>query len=333
LDAEKQKKERADYHETEFNPRKMSPEKKKHLNEKIKSRIEKQITRSMANQNKQQIEQAIAVINHFIIPNSEKLKLKTIAKKIYQFIQQTKEEASFWNSFPNTEKSYILTGDTAHTIDFTEYQDSNYCSEHQEIQNFEHEKQNWEEPNLCFEPSTSDSDSSEGPDYIPQNQLRSVISNTDDSWPDNSNSTLGNHPSTSGQLPKGQNNQDLDSNLSTETSEAETTPPKITANTQSTKHIVDSLKNTVQTLWKPASKVVINPDPEAISTRTRNRVYRDVPKHMASHPHDLNIYAMCCDKNQQKCAESPGSFQTNWKLCNKCALPSHQNTSQSVKNY
>jgi hypothetical protein len=97
----------------------MSQENKKHLNEEIKSRIEKRITRSMANQNKQQTEQAIAVINNLIIPNSEKLKLKTIAKKIYQFIQLTKEEASFWNSFPNTDKSYILTGDTAHTLDFT----------------------------------------------------------------------------------------------------------------------------------------------------------------------------------------------------------------------
>jgi hypothetical protein len=38
-------------------------------------------------------------------------------------------------------------------------------------------------------------------------------------------------------------------------------------------------------------------------------VYQDVPEHVASHPHGLNINAMCCDKNQQKCAGSPGSFK------------------------
>jgi hypothetical protein len=73
----------------------------------------------MANCNKEQAAQAIAVINNLIIPNLEKLKLKTIAKKIYQSIQLTKEETLFWNLFSNSEKSYILTGDTAQTLDFT----------------------------------------------------------------------------------------------------------------------------------------------------------------------------------------------------------------------
>ena len=54
-----------------------------------------------------------------------------------------------------------------------------------------------------------------------------MISNTDYSWPDNSNSTFGNQPSTSGQQLTGQDNQDLDSNSSTDSSEADTTPPKI----------------------------------------------------------------------------------------------------------
>jgi hypothetical protein len=95
-----------------------------------------------------------------------------------------------------------------------------------------------------------------------------VISNTDYSWPDNSNSTFGNQPSTSGQQLTGQDNQDLDSNSSTETSEADTSPPKLARFNQSTKHIADSWKNTVKTSWKPTSKVVINPDLEGISTRT-----------------------------------------------------------------
>ncbi len=77
----------------------------------------------MANRNKEkQAAQAIAVINNLIIPDSEKYKLKKITKKIYQSFQLTKEETLFWNSFLNSEKSYILTDDTSQTLDFTEYQ-------------------------------------------------------------------------------------------------------------------------------------------------------------------------------------------------------------------
>ena len=44
----------------------------------------------MANRNKEkQAAQAIAVINNLTIPDPEKYKLKTIAKKIYQSIQLT----------------------------------------------------------------------------------------------------------------------------------------------------------------------------------------------------------------------------------------------------
>jgi hypothetical protein len=44
LDEEKQKKERAESQETEFNPRNLPHEKKKQMNQEIKSRIEKRIT-------------------------------------------------------------------------------------------------------------------------------------------------------------------------------------------------------------------------------------------------------------------------------------------------
>jgi hypothetical protein len=86
-------------------------------------------------------------------------------------------------------------------------------------------------------------------------------------------------------------------------------------------------------LWKPPKKVVVNLDPEAISTRTRSTQVQDVPDQKASHPHDLNIDAVCCDQNKQKRAESPSSFQENWKLCYKCALSSRKDPSQLIKNY
>jgi hypothetical protein len=83
----------------------------------------------MANRNQNQAVQAIATINNLIILDSEKFKIKTIFKKLYQSIQLTEEETSFWNSFPNGEKSYFLTRDTAKTLEFNEYQNSGFCSD------------------------------------------------------------------------------------------------------------------------------------------------------------------------------------------------------------
>ena len=326
MDEEKRKKEMATGQETEFNPNPPSSKIKKNVNDEIKSRIEKRITRSMTNQSRN--EQAIAVINNLIIPNTEKLKLKTIAKKIYQYQKLSKEEASFWNSFPNSEKSYILTGDTASTIDFTEYQEAGFCSE----QNFLNQEQiqDEEEQNLFFEPSSSDTDSSEDADYIPQLPVKRVISNTDDSWPDNSNSDFINQPSTSGLQTTQHTNLDSDNNSTTDSSENSNFSPKITTNSRTTKSVVDSWKNTAQTLWKPSTKIKVLPDPTAISTRTRSKAFENEPEHMASHPHDLNIDAMCSGKSKQECAKSPSGFQKDWQLRHQCALPSHQNSCEPV---
>jgi hypothetical protein len=58
--------------------------------------MEQQITRSMSHKLKErQAAQAIAVINNLIITSSEKLKLRTIAMKLYQLIKLTQEETTF----------------------------------------------------------------------------------------------------------------------------------------------------------------------------------------------------------------------------------------------
>jgi hypothetical protein len=38
------------------------------------------------------------------------------------------------------------------------------------------------------------------------------------------------------------------------------------------KSFVDSLQNTAQALWKPSSKVIVNPEPSAICTRTQIKI-------------------------------------------------------------
>jgi hypothetical protein len=87
LNEDKQKQERAENQKTEFNPSSNS-KCQKESNEEIKARIEQQITRSMSHKLKErQATQAITVINNLTIPSSEKLKLKTIAKKLYQSIK------------------------------------------------------------------------------------------------------------------------------------------------------------------------------------------------------------------------------------------------------
>jgi hypothetical protein len=279
----------------------------------------------------QQTAQAIAVINNLIIPDSVKYKLKVIAKKIYQSTNLTNEEKSFWNSFPNSEKSYILTGDTASTLDFTEYQHSTFCKAQQEVQQPE-EVGPWEDQNFFEEPTSSDTDSSEDPDYVPSTPVTRVIEHTDDSWPDNSNSNLIYQPSTSNQLPKVQRDQNLDSNSSTESSDSDISPGKLASKSKTSSSFVDSWKNTAQALWKPPSKLKVLPDPSAISTRTRSKIVQDDPVHMVSHPHDLNIDSVCCNNNRQKQTKPSGGFQKNWELCHQCSLPSHPYSGEFDEN-
>jgi hypothetical protein len=81
------------------------------------------------------------------------------------YIKKTKIK-TFWNSFPNSEKSYFLNGDTDQTIDFTEYQKAGFSGDFEPQEIVVQEEQHWQEPNLFFKPS-SDSDSSEDPDNIP----------------------------------------------------------------------------------------------------------------------------------------------------------------------
>jgi hypothetical protein len=85
VNEEKQKQEMADGQKTEFNPGNISQSQGETVSkDEIKARIEQRITRSMSNKFKEkQTTQAMAVINNLIIPSSKKLKLKTIAKKLY----------------------------------------------------------------------------------------------------------------------------------------------------------------------------------------------------------------------------------------------------------
>ena len=46
---------------------------------------------------KKQSSQSIVAINNLIIPELTKLKLKTIANKIYHSVKLTPEEHTFWN--------------------------------------------------------------------------------------------------------------------------------------------------------------------------------------------------------------------------------------------
>jgi hypothetical protein len=89
----------------------------------------------------------------------------------------TQEESSFWNSFSNNKKSYILTGNTAQSLDFTEYQRAGFCVELQPQVDIQ-EVQDWQEPNLFFDPSSSDSDSSEDLDYVPSALLQTIAGPT-----------------------------------------------------------------------------------------------------------------------------------------------------------
>jgi hypothetical protein len=163
---------------------------------------------------------------------------------------------------------------------------------------------------LFFDQSSSDSDSSEDPDYKPPTPVKRIITTSDDSWPDNSSSQPLIQPSTSKQRSD-QQEPSLDSD--SETSK-DSEPELRTVKSKSNK---DSWKNTATTAWTPPRKVVIERDPESIATRTRSRHVQDVHDSMASYPHELNIDSMCCKKvdrnvqNHQVVFKHIGNHATN----------------------
>ena len=85
--------------------------------------IKQRVTRERSKQLlfKKQEAQAISSINTLMIPEDEKLKLKIIALKIFHSVQLSPSEWHYWEKFSNSEKSFLLTGDTANTLDFTQY--------------------------------------------------------------------------------------------------------------------------------------------------------------------------------------------------------------------
>ena len=65
---------------------------------------------------------SINAIQALIIPEADKYKLTAIALKLHQSITLTQSEKNYWQNFSKEEKSYIITGDSQHTLDFTQYQ-------------------------------------------------------------------------------------------------------------------------------------------------------------------------------------------------------------------
>ena len=181
LDDKIKQKEATNGEENEFITDRRRNEELERKNEKlkrdnlIKAAIEKRITRSVTNKlMKQHTPQAIAAINNFIIPEEEKVKLKSIAFKNFHSIQLSQEENIYWNSFSNSERAYLLTGDSQSPIDFTEHQSATYQFEEEyQLQDHHHVPAQQvifpeEHVNLFFDPSTSeDSSDSDDPNYIP----------------------------------------------------------------------------------------------------------------------------------------------------------------------
>jgi hypothetical protein len=105
------------------------PIKNQTANELIKNSIERRVTRSMK---KLISKEAVSInaINSLIIPETDRYKLTAIAIKLHQSIALTQSEKDYWKNFSKEEKSYIITGDSQLTLDFTQYQEGYYSSEY-----------------------------------------------------------------------------------------------------------------------------------------------------------------------------------------------------------
>jgi hypothetical protein len=102
---------------------------KSRANELIKNSIERRVTRSMKKLISKE-EVSINAINALIIPEADRNKLTAIALKLHQSISLTQSEKQYWQNFSKEEKSYIITGDSQHTLDFTQYQEGYFSSDY-----------------------------------------------------------------------------------------------------------------------------------------------------------------------------------------------------------
>jgi hypothetical protein len=105
------------------------PIKKHTANELIKNSIERRVTRSMKKLISKE-EVSINAINALLIPETDRYKLTAIALKLHQSITLTQSERNYWQNFSKEEKSYIITGDSQHTLDFTQYQQGYFSKDY-----------------------------------------------------------------------------------------------------------------------------------------------------------------------------------------------------------
>ena len=73
---------------------------------------------------------SIDAINPLIIPKADRYKLTAIAIKLHQSIQLTQSEKQYWKNFAKEEKSYIITGDSQHTLDFPQYHEGYFSGDY-----------------------------------------------------------------------------------------------------------------------------------------------------------------------------------------------------------
>jgi hypothetical protein len=145
--------------------------------------IEKQIIRSMTHKLSSENFETSHCSN-LIIPKHIKSKLKRIASIILQSIVLSQSESSFWNSFSNSEKSYILTSNSQCSLDFTSYQEANFLAE-SEFEVKEVQPQIVQKPqNLYFDLPTSsgDSDNSDDQELKPVLNLPQHLIGSDESF-------------------------------------------------------------------------------------------------------------------------------------------------------
>ena len=182
----------------------------------------------------------------------------------------SQEEHLFWNSFPNSEKSYILTGDSQVSLDFTEYQNSRYQIEEElELQELPDipVPQAVIDSNLnvqYLDPQSDDSDSSEDPDYFPpEPRVRDLIA-SDNSLSNSLPPSFLNRANTSSQHSEiaKESPERVEEDIKEQPEEEEQAEQSTCRGRQlGSKNKPESWKNTAAHAWKPASKIKIKTTP------------------------------------------------------------------------
>jgi hypothetical protein len=257
--------------------------------------------------------------------------LTSIALKLHQSIELTQSEKNYWQNFSKEEKSFIITGDSQHTLDFTQYQKSYFSNEY------------WKylqpEPKIVQLPALPvEEDEALEPDFA------------EDEPPGSDSSEEEEHPVLRRAGTKDSGFNPVSDDSRSQPSARTTPPPSVSTPRQGTSNQEFDSPESEQEFSTPPQTIVrprgrpkgsknikrVYFDAEAIGLRTRAKLhkgdYDDDGDYLMPVVNDAVIFS-CTAGNASDKPKPPGYLLEHGTFCYKCQLPSCKDSCQPHNDY